>query len=385
VNAVLGMLNALRPSTRPRRTDPRARLAFALAALSLVSGLPGCASEGAGDTRRELLESWSTGLIVPLYAQFEERSQALASSVDALCSAPTDASLDAARTAWFDAREPFKRAEVFAFGPYSRPEFRIGPKIDSWPARPEEVEEWIASAEPVDPATLATLGVWHKGLPVIEYFLFSPVASGMPQLAEPRRCEYLRSTAAELVSRAREIHLAWAPEGGNFAGQLSGAGRTSTAWRTLRDAFSEVVNRMGFTLENVRRDKLGRPLGEMTGGTPDPNVAESRFSGRSLRDIQDNLAGIERLYFGDPSLSLPGLASYVSERGQNFDDRFQSGVSAARAALDAVDMPLTDAVTAEPDRVRDASTKLGELQTLIQVELISALGLSLNFNDSDGD
>jgi predicted lipoprotein len=385
VNSLSDMLSALRPLNRRFRTNARARLAFALAALSLVAGLPGCASEGAGDTRRELLESWSTGLIVPLYAQFEERSQALASSVDGLCSAPTDVSLEAARSAWFEAREPLKRAEVFAFGPYSRPEFRIGPKIDSWPARPDVVEEWIAGTEPVDPATLATLGIWHKGLPVVEYFLFSPEASSMPQLAEQRRCEYLRSAASELVSRAREIHLAWAPEGGNFAGQLSGAGRTSTAWRTLRDAFSEVVNRMGFTLENVRRDKLGRPLGEMTGGTPDPNVAESRFSGRSLRDIQDNLAGIEVLYFGDPSISLPGLSSYVSERGQNFDDRFRSGVSAARAALDAVDMPLTDAVTAEPDRVRDASARLGELQSLIQVELINALGLSLNFNDSDGD
>jgi predicted lipoprotein len=383
VNSVSGIWGGLCFSTRSLRALAGGRVA--VAALSLAAGLPGCASEGAGDTRRELLESWSTGLIVPLYAQFEQRSQALASSVDALCSAPTDASLDAARTAWSDAREPFKRAEVFAFGPYSRPEFRIGPKIDSWPARPEDVEEWLASADPVDPATLATLGVWHKGLPVIEYFLFSPEASSMAQLANPRRCEYLRSTATELVSRAHEIHLAWAPEGGNFASQLSGAGRTSTAWRSLRDAFGEIVNRMGFTLENVRRDKLGRPLGEMTGGTADPNVAESRFSGRSLRDIQDNLAGIEVLYFGDPSLSLAGLSSYASERGQNFDDRFRSGVSAARAALDAVDMPLTDAVTAEPDRVRDASARLGELQTLIQVELINALGLSLNFNDNDGD
>jgi predicted lipoprotein len=374
-------MSATPPSTR----RPRAFAAHpALAALTLVSCLAGCASEGAGDTRRELLERWSAGLIVPLYAEFDDRAQALATSVEALCSAPSEPTLQAARTAWTDAREPFKRAEVFAFGPYSRPEFRIGPKIDSWPARPADVEEWIASGDPVDPATLATLGVWHKGLPVIEYFLYSPEASSMTELADAHRCEYLRSTAAELVSRAREIHMAWAPEGGDFAEQLSGAGRTSTAWRTLRDAFSEVVNRMGFTLENVRRDKLGGPLGETT-GTPNPNVAESRFSGRSLLDIQDNLAGIEALYFGDPASNLPGLASYAAERGQNFDERFRGALSAARAALDAVDVPLTEAVTTEPDRVRDASARLGELQSLIQVDLISALGLSLSFNDNDGD
>jgi predicted lipoprotein len=42
-------------------------------------------------------------------------------------------------------------------------------------------------------------------------------------------------------------------------------------------------------------------------------------------------------------------------------------------------------VTTEPERVREASARLADLQRLIQVELISALGLSLNFNDNDGD
>jgi predicted lipoprotein len=48
-------------------------------------------------------------------------------------------------------------------------------------------------------------------------------------------------------------------------------------------------------------------------------------------------------------------------------------------------MPLTQAVTSEPERVREASARLLDLQALIQTELISALGLSLNFNDNDGD
>jgi predicted lipoprotein len=370
----------IRRGARARATSRPSLVAFGCAVALL-----GCASEGQGDTRRTLLERWSTELIVPLYGEFEQRSEDVSATVDALCAAPSETTLAAARTAWEGAREPFKRAEVFAFGPYSRPEFRIGPKIDSWPARPEEVEEWIAGTNPVDPATLAELGIWHKGLPVIEYFLFSPQASAQAELEDARRCEYLRSTAAELVSRAREIHLAWAPEAGDFANQLSGAGRTSTAWRSLRDAFGEVVNRMGFTIENVRRDKLGRPLGDMTGGTAQPNETESRFSGRAIRDILDNLAGIELLFFGDASRSLPGVSSYAIERGRNFDDQFRAALDGARTALEAVNLPLGEAVSSEADRVRDASARLNELQSLIQTELISALGLSLNFNDNDGD
>jgi uncharacterized protein len=369
---------------RRARKGARRFTSPALGAALLVSAMAGCASEGAPDTRRELLESWTDDLVVPLYADFETRSTALGTSLDGLCSAPTNDALAAAQRAWSDARDPLKRAEVFAFGPYSRPEFRIGPKIDSWPARPAEIEELLASEAPVDPASVAELGIWQKGMPAIEYLIYPPAGS-LTTLSEPRRCEYLRSLGDELVSRARELHLAWAPEGQNFADQVSGAGRTSTAFRSLKDAFSEIINRMGFTVENVRRDKLGGPLGDAAGGTAQPDVAESRFSGRSIQDILDNLAGLEVLYFGDPARSLPGVTRYAEERGQNFDERVTAALGAARSSLSSLDVPLTQAVTSEPDRVREASDRLGELQTLFQVDLIGALGLSLSFNDNDGD
>lgn len=361
------------------------RAARWLALLSLPFALAGCASEGSGDTRRALLENWSTGLIVPLYADFEARSEALATSLDALCAALAQPALDAARSSWSDARVPLKRAEVFNFGPYSRPEFDIGPEIDSWPARPDTVEELLAGTDPVDPARLSLVGVYRKGMPVIEYLLYPPDADPLAQLADPRRCEYLESVGAELVARANEIHMAWAPEGGDFAGQLSGAGRTSTAFRSLRDAFSEIVNRMGFTVENIRRDKLGGPLGAAVGGRVQPDVAESRFSGRSIADILDNLSGLETLYFGDPSRSVTGLNTYAAERGRNFDDQFSAALAASRAALEAIDVPLTSAVTSQPERVQAASDRLSELQSLLQVDVIGALGLTLNFNDNDGD
>lgn len=345
----------------------------------------GCAGQGAPDTRRELLATWATEAIIPQYATFAQQAETLSSELNQVCQNPTPESRQSARAAWSAARETWKEAEVYAFGPYSRPEFRIGPKIDSWPARDDDVEELIAGDMPVDPESVASLGVWHKGLPVIEYLLYPRTDSEPLALSEPRRCEYLASLGTELVARAHEIHAAWSPEGADFAAQLSEAGRTSTAFRSLKDAFSEMVNRMGFTIENIRRDKLGRPLGEASGGTPAPDSAESRFSGRSLADIQDNLDGIELLYYGDASRNIPGLSRYLSERGRNFDASMRTALDESRARLDAVGMPLTEAVESAPSAVVLASEQLGELQSLIQVDIIGALGLTLNFNDNDGD
>jgi predicted lipoprotein len=362
-----------------------AERALRFLSVGLLLGGAACSSPGAPDTRRELLSSWSTELIVPLYRDFAAQSEVLSTALGDVCASPTTESVTAARDAWLRARETLKEGEVFAFGPYTRPEYRIGPTLDSWPARPDDVEELLASGSAVDAGTVATLGVWHKGLPVIEYLLYPAGAVAEEQLADARRCEYLTSVGTELVSRARELHLAWSPEGGDFAGQLSGAGRTSTAFRSLKDAFGEIVNRVGFTLENIRRDKLGRPLGDASGGVAAPDSAESRFSGRSVADIQDNLDGIELLYFGDAARAIPGISRYAAERGQDFDSRVREALTATRAALEPCDLPLTDAVGAAPDTVREASAKLGEAQALFQVEIIGALGLSLNFNDNDGD
>ena len=86
-----------------------------------------------------------------------------------------------------------------------------------------------------------------------------------------------------------------------------------------------------------------------------------------------------------PLARSPGSRRYAAERGQDFDQRVRDALTAARSALEPCDLPLTDAVEASPDTVREASAKLGEAQALFQVELIGALGLSLNFNDNDGD
>jgi uncharacterized protein len=332
----------------------------------------GCATKGAGDTRRELLGSWSTAIVVEGYRSFEDDTRAL------------DAGLAAARDAWWQARAPWEQLEVFAFGPYSREPLRLGPKIDQWPQRAplDEVEELLDSERPVTPEAVNQMGVNQKGLQVAEYLLYAPDAASA--LASARRCEYLVSVGKELVTRATELREAWDPAGGDFAGELSEAGRGRTAFDDLTDAFSEVVNRLGFTLENLRSEKLIKPLGP-DNGAPAPDQVESRFSGRTVEDMRDNIAGIELVYFGDRARNVLGLESYLSERGRSYAPQMTEHLSAIRSALDAIPEPMTDAVSSARERIDAASAAVNELRNLIQIDIINTLGLQVSFNDNDGD
>jgi putative iron-regulated protein len=371
-------------TTAMRATTVRAARGGILGALLLGALTTGCATKGAGDTRRELLTSWSTSIAVEGYRSFENDARALDDALVEYCAEPTAAGLDAARDAWWQARAPWEQLEVFSFGPYSREPLRIGPKIDPWPLRLplDGVEELLASDRPVTPEAVNAMGVNGKGLQVAEYLLYAPDAG--EALASPRRCEYLVSVGKELVTRATELREAWDPASGDFAGELSEAGRGRTAFDDLTDAFSEVVNRLAFTAENLRTEKLIKPLGP-EGGAPAPDQVESRFSGRTIDDMRDNVASIELVYFGDPARNVLGLDSYLSERDRSFAPQMSEHLSAIRAAFDAIPAPMTDAVASGREQIEAASAALLELRNLIQIDIINTLGLQLSFNDNDGD
>jgi predicted lipoprotein len=356
------------------------------AALPLGGVLGNSCSNPEDDTRRRLLRSWGERVLLPLYRDFEARAATLDTRARALCSAPTTLTLTDAQQAWWEARAPWKQAEVFAFGPYKDPPQRLGPQIDFWPVRPLTIEGLLAGTDPFTPDVVDTLGTAAKGLPAIEYLLYQP---GIDLVAEfsgtPRRCEYLLALTGDLIRRARELREAWDPARGNYLAQLVNAGRGGTVYETLQMALGEVVNRMGFTVEDIRADKLGTPLGTTSGGTPQPDKAESQLSGRSLEDLRDNLRGLERLYYGDEPAGQIGLDFYLRFRGHQFGAQMRAQLDASLAALDAIPGPLTTALTAAPASVSQAIETLGALQRFIQVDVINALALTLGFNDNDGD
>lgn len=344
--------------------------------------LAACGPTPIADARQDLLVSWGDWLL-DRYAASAAAADALGVAVADLCAAPDAARLETARAAWHDARRPWKQAEVFAFGPYSEEPLRLGPKADFWPARPDAVREVLAGEGPIVPAAL---GAQQKGFAAIELLLWDPEVADLPRAlaTEPRRCLYLAALVPDLAARVRELAAVWSPSGGDFLGELTEAGERDTMYESLHMAFGEVVNRVGYLVENVRNDKLARPAGLVSAGGVQPDKLESPFSGRALDDVRDNLDGVQRLLLGDGD-DL-GLDGYLRGRGRFLRPLVADRLAAARAALDDLEAagPITMAIADTP-RVEALIARLGELQRAIQVDVLSALSLTVGFNDNDGD
>lgn len=352
--------------------------------LCAVCLLCSCSSPASNrpDPRKELLESWTSHLILPHYAEFVERAETLEESVGTLCEEPSAATLEIAQGAWWNLREPWKENEIIKFGPYRELPLALGAKLDFWPTRPGVVQDVLDSEDPLDVESLRAFGAPARGMPAVEMLLY--VEGDAEELFDPngRRCAYLRVAAEDLRLVAEQMQEAWAKDGGNFASELTDPENGET-FKDLRAALSEVANRLAFTLEDMRGEKLGRPLGEQSGGTPQPDLLESRPSGRSIQDLLDNLHGIELFYFGAESpKSALGLADFLEDEPWNH--RMTALVSECQDALAAID-PLERAIEEDTASVVAAEDCLFEMQTFIQVDVVTELGLSVNFNDNDGD
>jgi predicted lipoprotein len=335
------------------------------------------------DTRRVLLKGLGEQVFVPRYVEFEERVADLERRVGELCDDPNDDTLGAARDAWWASRAPWKRNETVAFGPYAPPD-SFGAAIDFWPCRPASVDAVLAGADPIE-ADL--LGAAAKGLPALEYLIYEPALDIVAESAPgSRRCEYLAVVSGRLADDAESIREAWDPAAGDFLGELVEAGRGSKTYDSVEMALGEVVNRLVYDLEAARGEKLGVPLGTKAGGVPQPDSAESRFSGRSIEDVRDSLRGIEEVCFGADVEDARSLVRYLEGIGRDdLGPELRDAFDASYAALDAIPEPLTTAVVENPELVSAAGDAIGVVQRLIQTDVINAMGLMLTFTDADGD
>ncbi len=338
--------------------------------------LAGCINSEGDVLRREVLAHLADEVFVPAHARLQVDAAALATATAKLCktdgAAPT-----AAQTAWLAARSAWNVTGAFAFGPVVE-QMQAAP-LDFWPVRVDTIEAKILEAPAtIDAAWIDGLGTSAKGLPALEYLLFA-----MPLPADSPRCAYATALADDITRRSDELASGWEVH----AEHLRTAGAAGSAYASEQAGLDAVVNA---TIENLYRmvkDKLDRPLGNLTGSDPDPAALESRFSGTTREDLEANLRGFAMVYLGadgEPG-GEPGLGALIAARDPDLDRRILAQHGVARDALAAIPDPFATALTDHRSDVQRARDEIDGLRRLIKLDVASLLGVTLSLSDNDGD
>lgn len=301
-------------------------------------------------------------LVFASYAEAVTEAQTLAKALDALVSSPTEANLEAARTAWKNARDAYGPTEPFRFygGPIDDP--KTGPEglINAWPIDEAYIDYVngnpaagiVANAKEFPAITKDLLLAANAkggernvstGYHAIEFLLWGQDLSSTGPGARPatdydpaksktaaRRGVYLRLLGSLLVDHLSSVRDAWDPAKGAAYPKAFAAEPLD---ESLRKVFTGMTN---LSIDEMSGERMTVALEKS-----DQENEQDCFSDYTLNDLRSNERGIHRLYFET------GLEALVRAVDPATAKKVAMALKSALAALEAIPAPYDNVIASK--------------------------------------
>ena len=345
----------------------------------LLAVVAGCGSGGASD--RDVLISLADEVVVPAYRSAAEDLAQLDRDVDALCNSPSEASLEAARQSWRDARVSWMRTEAMWFGPVmDRRSVRL---VDWSPTNTVGMDEMLASGRVLSRDEVReVLASNLRGFGAIEYLLFGDNTPASPN-ATDALCDYLTALTEVARTETDAILREWVdgadgrPPYKDYFSDRAGVSALPSA------AVADVVRTQVFLIRDAVDMRMASALG-LRGDAPDLTLIPGTAADNGLHDLRNEILGMQAIYEGSGEEGM-GVSDLVAALSEETDRRLREQFTAAIAAIDAVDGTLRAAISERPQQVVAVHDALQDVQVTVSTEVVSLLGVSVGFTDTDGD
>ncbi len=373
-----------------------------IAALALATAA--CDTGASEEQRGEVVENYAE-LVHESYAMSLESATVMDDAIEAFLAEPTEARLEAARSAWLEARDDYGATEVFRFygGPIDDAENGVEGLINAWPLDEAYVDyveggpevgivNMVEDYPTIDTALLVSLNEaggetnistgWHA----IEFLLWGqdlsadgpgtrPASDYVSAPNAERRKLYLSLTSDLLVSHLQVLVDAWAPDAENY--------RAEFVSLPSEDAIGKIMTGMG----DLSRGELAGERLNVAFETRSQEDEHSCFSDNTTRDIVANATGIQRVYLGSAgSVSGPGIYDLIASEDEELADRLRDEIDRSVRAAESIPAPFDQHIVEgvsddDPGRVAIHETIVAlEAQADTIVEAATALGVAVNLS-----
>ena len=233
----------------------------------------------------------------------------------------------------------------------------------------------------------------------IEYLIFHPEKENDEILAaltteenSLQRRQFIVAVTQNVLKKVQVLDSMWSTAD---ASQRLWFTESPIDANSLSSPLNRLTNNMVDLLNMTYKYKVGHPLGYfarlgmMNVVDPQPNRVESWGSGYSIEVLTSTLRGLSIVFNGGDQLGyddyLESLNAQVEYEDGTLAEVINNTIETSIAQLDALGEPLEDAVLNNPDDVDAIYQELRNLNRLIVVDMANNLGITLYFNDTDGD
>jgi len=334
-------------------------------------------------TGRTVITQAVEDAIRPGFSTYAGETAALEADIDALCGAPSQATLDAAHDGFAAVIVAWSGIELYRFGPLMTD--NRTDRILFWPDRKgialRQVQAILAGPDwdAFDPQTLRGKSVAVQGLGALEYLLHGTGSERLATIEADFRCNYALSIATLLAGTAAEMSAEWNDPKG-ISARLIQPSAADPDYRSNDEVLQEFVGVMAHGVEAIRDQRILPVLGR-DGEAGKPKSALFWRSKLTVPSILGNFQGLRDL------LVKSDIWEYAPTEqlriGQEAIAEFDRVVAEAARVTGTTEEALADpAQTAALGEIVASSQVIGKLAG---EELPAALGLSVGFSSLDGD
>lgn len=334
--------------------------------------------------RSAMLVNWADNIIVPSYEGFETKLSDLETAFQGFKTDATNVNYTLLRDAWTAAYKEWQRVSLFEIGPAENIGYRL--QMNIYPTDTEKIDAFVATGT-YDLSLPSNRSA--KGFPALDYLL-----NGLDTTEEAIVLKYNSGDNREALLTYFEVVLndmttltttvvsGWKEGYRDTFVANSGSSATASADRMLNDYV--------FYYEKfLRAGKLGIPLGVFS-GVQAPGAVEARYrEGLSNELFQEGLHAVQDFFNGKPygsNASGESMASYlISLDRQDLSDDINAQFDSARSAINGLQTFSAELQSNPAVSMLSAYDEVQKAVSLLKVDMFSAMSISVDYVDADGD
>lgn len=322
--------------------------------------------------KTSMLTNYADNLIIPGYTDFQNKINALETSVNTFLNTPASGTQDAVKPVFKDAYLSFERISAPYLGPSSS--ISANNYINTFPAVSAKIESGIQSG--VYDFNVSTLSDSIQGLPALDYLLFSANAVTKFSAADAaNRKKYVRDVITRIKSLTQTILSQW---NGGYRAVFIASLKTDVG-----SSIGLLVNQFAFEMDRLKGPRIGWPFGKQSNGVVFADKCEAYYSGISAVLAAENLSSLKNYYTGGSGNGIDDYLVLLKKDQLNKDVLAQFDI--AINALKAIPDPMSAAFTNNATVIDEAYKQVQKLLTLLKTDVASATSVQINYMDNDGD
>lgn len=336
--------------------------------------------------RTAMLTNWADNIIIPAYADYESKLEALKTTTTTFTTTQNQSNLTALRTEYLAAYKTWQYVVLFSsIGKAA--ELNVNRWVNKYPTDTATIESNITNGS-IDLSLSSTNA--QQGFPALDYLLYGVAGDDTAIIAKYNSASYSTYLTA-VVDRLKALNT---PVLNDWNGTYRNTFIASSG-NSIGSSVNVMVNDYVFNYEKYFRIyKLGGPLA-IFGGSVRPEELEVFYGRQSKELCLTALDAIENFFSGKHYSSTTEGESFksylthldIKRDGEALAPVMLAQMQSARTKINLLNSDFVTQLNTDTAPANTAYTEIQRLVPMLKIDMIStaAFDIELDYPDNDGD